>query len=380
MNNFIFYNPTKIVFGTNTIPTIGSEIKSYGIKKVLLLYGGNSAKKNGVLDTVIHSLQKSNIEYIEYSGVRPNPEINHANEAISIIKEHSLEAVIAVGGGSVIDESKAISAGSFVDDLWDLIYNKKIITNGLPIFTVLTLSGTGSEMNGNAVISNDSINKKLAIGSRFLYPRVSIIDPSIQSTLPWQQTVNGGIDAMTHVMEFYFLGTNEEIVLSQDEAIMNTIIKSIDLLQIDSLDYNARANLAWASTLALNGISGIALKGGDWAVHQIEHSLSAYHVGIAHGTGLGIIYPAWIQYVYKNNINHFERWADKIWHENSIDLAIITMKNKFASWKAPIALSQIGIGKSEIPMIAKNVLTHGLPGALMKLEQKNIEEILYLAY
>lgn len=380
MNNFVFYNPTKILFGKNQIQLLGKEMKSNNVKKVLILAGGGSIKQNGVYDTTIKTLSKEGIESVEVWGVRPNPTLDHANEAIKIARDNHVDAILAIGGGSVIDESKSIAAGFYLDNLWDVFEKKALIEKALPIYTILTLSGTCSEMDPFAVLSNEAEQKKWGMGSPLLFPKVSVIDPSIQMSLPWHQTVNGGIDAISHTMEFYFLGTNEEITISMDEAIINTIIKSIDALQVDSKDYSARSNLAWCATLALNGNSGVALKGGDWASHRIEHGISALHPEVAHGAGLAVVFPNWIKYCASENPAQFKRFAEKIWNCDNIDDAVEKMKSKFRSWGAPTTLRDLNIEKSEIEAIADNALNIGNLGAVKSLTREDVIKILEFSY
>lgn len=380
MNNFVFFNPTKVLFGKNTIPQIGLEIKNAGIKKVLLLAGGGSIKSNGVYETVTKSLKKHGVESIELFGVRPNPTLDHANEAINIIKKHKLEAVLAVGGGSVIDEAKSVSAGVFVDNLWDIFEHKAVINEALPIFTVLTISATCSEMDQFAVLSNEAEKKKWGTGSPLLFPKVSVIDPSVQTGLPWHQTVNGGVDAMSHTMEFYFVTRSQELTQSVDEALMRTIIKSVDSLKIDESNYNSRADLAWSAVLALNGNSGAGSGSGDWASHAIEHGISALHPEVAHGAGLAVVFPAWIKYCAAENPNTFARWAQNVWNVSSVEEGIEKMKAKYKEWGAPVSLRDLNIDKSEIPAIAANAAQAGNPGNLKSLSAADIEKILEIAY
>ncbi|MCX6154867.1 MAG: iron-containing alcohol dehydrogenase [Candidatus Kapabacteria bacterium] len=380
MDNFSFYNPTKIIFGKNTIPSIGREIKRNNIDKVLILAGSGSIRNNGVYDAVTTSLIDNKIQYTEQWGVRPNPTLDHANETIEHTRINKIQAILAVGGGSVIDEAKSIACGFYLDNLWDAFERKVAIANALPIFTVLTLSGTCSEMDSFAVLSNQTENKKWPIGSELLFPKVSIIDPSVQMSLPWHQTVNGAIDAMSHIMEFYFLGTNQEITLSTDEAMLRTLISSLDQLAINPKDYNARANIAWAATLALNGISGIALNGGDWSTHRMEHALSAFHPEIAHGAGLAVMFPAWIEYNKKFNRDHFNRWAKNVWDADSPETALIAMKEKYQNWGAPVTLRELGIKKEEIPSLVKNTFSNGPIGALAALSFTDVANIFETAY
>lgn len=380
MENFEFYNPTKIIFGRNTIKQIGEVINEFGYKKIMLLAGGGSIKKNGVYNKVVKSLRANDIDWIEVWGVRPNPVLSKVREAIEIAKRSNVEALLAVGGGSVIDSAKAICAGVYLDDIWLAFEDKVKIKKALPLFTVLTLSGTASEMNQWAVITNEDGRKKWSIGSSALFPRVSIIDPEVQFTLPWNQTVNGAIDALAHIMENYFLGSVEEASLSICEALMRTIIKMVDKLKKDEKDYNSRANLIWCATMAHNGILGQTLKGGDWSSHRIEHGISALHPEVAHGAGLAIVFPSWIKYMKNYNPDIFKRFAKEVWNEKNIDKAVEKMKMTFKKWGAPSSLRDLGIRREEIKDIAENASKFRILGRLKKLNKKDIEKILTLAY
>ena len=236
MISYNFYNPTKLVFGDDTIKQIGSLIKANGYKKVLLIAGGGSIKKNGVYDEVIKSFQENEIKWIENWGVKPNPNLDKVYECINLAKKEDVEAVVAVGGGSVIDTTKIVAAGVYCEDVWNVFERTERITKALPIFTVLTLSATASEMNCSAVITNEQEQKKWGTGHPLLFPKVSIIDPSVQNSLPWNQTVNGALDAMAHILEFYFMGTYEETVIAVNEALLNSIIKAVGKLKLKMLN------------------------------------------------------------------------------------------------------------------------------------------------
>ncbi|MGE5480898.1 MAG: iron-containing alcohol dehydrogenase [Chloroflexota bacterium] len=379
MDNFTYYNPVKLIFGKGKIASIGKEISRNEVNRVLMLYGGGSIKKNGVYEQTVNSLREAGIEFIEFGGVQPNPTLEHARAAIEMIRENNLEGILAVGGGSCIDEAKSIAAGYYLDDPWSAFEGREKIVKALPVFTILTISATGSEMNSFAVLTNEEERKKWSIGSPNLFPRVSIVDPEIQSSLPRRQTANGGADALSHVMEYYFLLDRQEITLQVDEAIMRSIISSIDKLMEDELNYEARANFAWASTIALNGLSCAGLPNGDWASHAIEHGISAMHPEIAHGEGLSIVFPAWIKYVSRKRPERFLRWAKNVWNCDSIDLAVLTMKEKFHDWGAPISLREKGITAGEIAAIAENTLLQGLPGVFQELKREDVTNILKLA-
>lgn len=383
MRNFTFHNPTKYIFGKGTVQQIGKEIVNFGIQKILLLAGSGSIKRNGVYVQVVESLQQNKIQWLELWGVQPNPILSHANEGIRLVRANSIEGILAVGGGSVIDEAKCIAAGFYLDDLWNAFERKVKIDKALPIFTVLTLSATCSEMDPYAVLTNEKEQKKWNIDSFCLYPKVSIVDPTFQTTLPWNQTVYGAIDILSHIMEFYFQGKNEEPTISLNETLIKTIFSTVDRLKMNPTDYNLRATLAWTSTLALNGISGAGLYGGDWASHTIEHGISAVHPEVAHGAGLAVVFPAWIKYTHALNEPQFLRWAQNIFAQDNIESGISSLKKKYKSWGAPISLRDLGIAKEEIPLIANTIwksTSYRQIGNLKSLDYNDICEILHIAY
>lgn len=387
MKDFIYQNPTKIIFGEGTISQIGKEIKRQGVNKVLLLYGGGSIFKNGVYDSVIESLKAYGVEYVEVSGVRPNPVLSKVQEAIDKTHDAEVEGILAVGGGSVYDSAKAISIGHYYDgNVWDFYSTNAKPEAALPIFGVLTISATGSEMNMGSVITKEDENKKWSCGSPLMAPRVSIIDPSIQASLPPNQTANTAIDTMSHVFELYFDGTKDvDILMEYSEGIIRTAMKHVKILLEDPNNYESRAQLAWCATLGLNGSNGVGRSGGDWASHNIEHSLSVLY-GVSHGAGLAIVFPAWMKYVYKENLDMFERFAQKIFNitegtqeEKSIQ-SIEELKTFFKSLNAPVTLQEIGVKLEELDKIADNAAMQAPLGTLKKLERDDILEILKIAY
>jgi len=379
MINFTFYTPTRVLFGVGRIKEIGSEIRKANVKKVLLVAGGGSIKKNGVYDTVIASLQEQGIDWVELWGVVPNPVLSKVMEGISLAKERGVDGVLAVGGGSVIDTAKAIASGIYLDDVWASFLGKEKIKQALPLFVVLTISATGSECNGNFVITNEETKQKLGNHSPLVYPKVSIIDPSVQRTLPWNQTANGACDALSHIMESYFSGGGNETTLYVDEALTKAIIDATDKLMLNEDDLEARANLAWAATLALNGVSAAQLK-GDWASHDIEHAISALHPEVAHGAGLAVVFPAWITHVWKENEPTFRRWARNVWDTDDVLTAVERLKSTYKRWGLPISLRELNLEKSEIPAIAQNATQLGKLGTVKELTQEDVEKILEIAY
>ncbi|MDI3525471.1 MAG: alcohol dehydrogenase [Candidatus Atribacteria bacterium] len=385
MENFVFYNPTKLIFGKGTIPQIGSEISKYGYQKVLLLYGQGSIKRNGVYEQVISSLKENGLQWVELSGVKPNPLLSKVKEGIELSSREKVEAILAVGGGSVIDSAKAIAVGfHYSGDIWDIFLGKHSPEKALPIFTVLTMSATGSEMNCGAVITKDETLEKYSFVSEHVYPQVSVVDPSVQFTLPPEQTVYGAIDTIAHVLEYYFDGSDSEIQNELSEGIIRTVISITEKLLQNPKDYEARANMAWSATIALNGLTGAGRRGGDWACHRIEHALSALY-DIAHGAGLAIVMPAWMKYVYNSKPAQFERFAHKVFGitekgEEGIIKGIAIFKEWMKQVGAPVSLKDIGVEESEIPKIVDNVMALGEPfGNLRALYRKDVEAILKIA-
>lgn len=385
MLNFDFHNPTRLVFGQGTIKDLGKYIKEYGDKKVLLLYGKGSIFKNGVYDEVVSSLKEHGIEYVEMDGVKPNPVLSKVIETVDLMKREKVDAIVAVGGGSVLDTSKISAAAYYYDgNPWDFYEGKVCPEKALPIYGVLTISATGSEMNSGGVITNEEEKKKWGWGSKYTYPRLSIVDPSVQKSLPRNQTVNGAVDTLTHVFEAYFGGTSGTLMQDEfSEGIIRTTMASVKVLLENPEDYEARANLAWAATLALNGLNGLGRR-GDWASHSIEHSVSAYY-DIAHGEGLSIVMPAWMKYVYKNDVEKFARFGEKIFgivkedKEEQALAAIEAYKEFLRSIGAPVSLSERNIGEEHLKEMAENAVLRGPLGSLMKLQAEDVYEIYKLA-
>lgn len=386
MLNFTLFNPTKLLFGKNTIETIGSHLKENTIKHVLLVYGKDSIKKNGIYDIVTTSLHTNGIQFTELFGVKPNPVLSKVQEGIDLVKEKGIDAVLAVGGGSVLDSAKAIAVGSLYDgNVWDFFEGKLPITKALPIYAVLTLSATGSEMNKNAVITNEAEGKKWGIGSLYTHPTLSILDPSVQVTLPAIQTANGAIDAISHVFEAYYGGTTHTDMLDTlSEGIIKTIIKHTPILLEDPTHYDSRSELALAATLALNGLNGMG-RAGDWSSHGIEHALSVFN-DIAHGSGLAIVMPAWMKYVYKKDVAKFAKAAENIFgitegtDEEKALAGIHKLLDFYRTLGAPTTLKEVGVEKSDLASIADNAALAAPMGSLMTLEREDIYKILEIAF
>ncbi|ABR30668.1 butanol dehydrogenase [Thermosipho melanesiensis] len=379
MNNFVFYNPTKLVFGRNTVEKIGEYLKKDKIKKVLLLAGGGSIKKNGVYEKVVRSLFEHSIEKVEVWGVRPNPVLSKVKEAIEIARKEKVDAILAVGGGSVIDSAKAVAAGTkYEGNVWDFYIGKIKVKEAIPLYTILTLSATGTEMNGNSVVTNEDTLEKYSFSSIHVYPKISIVDPEIQFTLPANQTVNGAVDAISHVMEYYFDGTsNTQLADRIDESIVKTLVETTEKLLKDPHDYEARANFALSTTLALNGISGLGHSGGDWSSHAIEHALSALNPDVAHGAGLAVVFPAWLTYVKDLISDKLAKFGVEVF---GIEDGINALKEWYKKIGAPVNLRELGFEKNDIEKLTDIASKMAPMGRLKKLEREDIKKILEIAF
>lgn len=385
MNSFNFFNPTKIIFGENAINNLANEIKNY--KNILFTYGGGSIKKNGIYNKVIQILKNENKNVIELDGIMPNPRKEKVYEGIELCKNNNIDFILAVGGGSVIDCSKAIAIGSKTDkDFWQTFYiDWEECTDAIPLGTILTLSATGTEMDSGSVITDWENHIKTHYDSEHMFPKFSILDPSYTYTLPKEQTIYGSIDILAHVFEQYF-SMPDESNLSDNlaEAIIRTVIDNLEIAIENPNNYNARANLMWCSTMALNGIIGLG-KEQDWNSHQIEHALSGIY-DIAHGAGLAIVFPNWMKYVYKNSINKFKKYAVNIWNvytknktEEEIALeGINKTKEYFSRVGAPVTLSEVNIPESDIDKIVETVILTG-EGSYLKINKEDIKNILISA-
>lgn len=380
MEAFTFYNPTKVHFGVGMIKMLGPELKAAGIGKLLLVAGGGSIRENGVHSQVCEALKASQIDWIEGWGVQANPTLMKVRELIALARAEQVEAVLAVGGGSVIDTAKSVAAGVYLNDVWNAFTGKERIKQALPVYTVLTLSATGSEMNSFAVITNSEELKKWGMGSPLIFPKVTVIDPKAQSSLPFRQTVNGALDATAHILEYYFANDKAITTNAINSALLKTIMAMTDRLKEDAHDLTARGNLAWCATMALNGMSGVGLKGGDWACHTIEHAFSALYPHIAHGEGLGVVFPAWIEYLSEREPSRFISWAKDVWDEDSVSVALHRFRNKIEAWGSATCLRDLGIKENDLPRLRDIVMGSRSVGAFSKFSAKDVEALLMLAY
>ena len=355
MNNFTYYNPTKIEFGKEKENNIGEYLKQSGIKKVLLHYGEGSIKKNGLYEKIIASLNKNNIEFEELSGVVSNPLLSKVNEGIKLAKENNIEAILGVGGGSVADSAKAIAVGARYDgDVWDFFINKAQITEALPVFTVMTLSATASEMNGNSVIINDETKQKYSIASVLVNPVVSVINPELMSTVSKEYLAYSAVDVISHCIEVYFTASTHPYFNSRVvEAIINTVIETTEILLENPNDYDARAEFAWAAIQGLNGLTPAGTEGGSFPNHMIEHSLSALY-NVPHGAGLAVVIPAWMKWYKEQNISQFKRFSKEIFNSEDKNIGIEKLEQWFSKIGAPVTLKELNIPRDGIEELAIN--------------------------
>ncbi len=381
MNNFRYHAYTDIRFGKGEIKALPEVMAPLG-KKVLLVYGGGSIKKNGLYGQVQKLL--ADCEIYELAGVEPNPRITTVREGVKLCKEHNIEVVLAVGGGSTIDAAKVVAGGACYDgDAWDLVTDSSKIGKVLPIVTVLTLAATGSEMNKNAVISNMETNEKLGTSSHYFKPQASICDPTYLFSLPAKQTAAGTADIMSHIFEQYFQKEKGAYITDRfAESLLKACIKYCPIALEKSDDYEARANLMWASTQALNSLITCG-KGGAWTCHPIEHELSAYY-DITHGVGLAIVTPRWMRYILNDDtVAKFCEYGRNVWSITEPDaykcanMAIDATEEFFVECGIPMTLTEIGIDESKFEIMAKKaVMFGGLAYAYVPLNEEDVVKIL----
>lgn len=391
MIDFEFYNPARIIFGRDKESTVGSQISKTG-KRVLLHYGGGSIKANGVYDKVVKSLEEAGLFYIELSGVVPNPRLGLVREGIRLCRENEIDFILAVGGGSVIDSAKAIAAGvKFQGDLWDIyLDNSRVseIIDALPVGVVLTIPAAGSESSTASVITNEDGWLKRAINTEVIIPKFAVLNPETCFSLPAYQTACGTSDILAHLMERYF--TQVQDVDYTDrliEATMRTILNNAPLALKHPEDYNVWAEIMWAGTVAHNNLLNTG-RIGDWASHDIEHELSGIY-DIAHGAGLSIIFPAWMKYVYKCNMDKFIQLAVRVFDvdfsfekkEQIIFEMIERLEDWYVKMGLPIRLSDVNIGEDRLREMAdKSMIGTTHVGNFKNLVADDVYQIYKLAF
>lgn len=390
MEDFTFSWPTNIIFGKNAENCIGEKIARYG-KKVLLHFDGDEKdcfiKKIGLHDRVIKILKKNNIEVFELPGVVPNPLLGIVRKGINICREKSIDSVLAIGGGSVIDSAKAIAIGvPYEGDVWDFFLNKEEVKSSIPVGVISTIAATGSEGSNGSVITDELSGYKLAVVNDFLRPKFTILNPELTYTVPPFQTVCGIADIMAHVMERYFTSvTNVELTDRLCEATLKTVINNAKIVLEDPKNYNARAEIMWAAVIAHNDLLSTG-RIGDWISHYIGMEISAIY-NTTHGATLSVIIPAWMKYVYKRNLNRFVQFAERVWNietdYNNLELTALKgikrLLRFFKDLGLPLTLKELKINDEKFEEMANKYEKTGAVGSIMEIKKKDVIEILKLA-
>lgn len=385
MDNFTFQNPVKLIFGKGQLDVLPAEVSTYR-KKVMLLYGGGSIKRNGIYDLIIDKLNEINAEIVEFPGIEANPKLTTVREAIDVCKKEQIELLLGVGGGSVIDAAKAIAVGAKTDaDVWDIITKKEKPAGALPIGTVVTIATAGSEMNASSVITNWETKEKKGWSSPYAYPKFSILDPTFTYSVPQEQTAFGIVDIMAHVLENYFHHTpNTPVQDGLCETILQDLIETGPRLLENPDSYELRETVMLNAVLARNGMLNMGYK-GDWATHDLEHAISAVH-DIPHAAGIAILFPNWMKHVLdENTVERFRQLAVRVFDveaggKSDHDVALEGINKLSEFWRelgAPVSLGEYDIHESTIDEIAdKTVIAKSEYGSFKKLTRQDSTEIL----
>lgn len=389
MNNFVFYSPTEFVFGKNTEVQVGALARKYGVQKVMIVYGGGSVVRSGLLDRVKQSLQEAGVAYCEMGGVQPNPIGGKVYEGIQLCRREQVDMMLPVGGGSVIDTAKAIAAGALYDgDFWDFFIGRAKVEKALKVAVVLTIPAAGSEGSGNTVITKTETLQKLGLcAPEHLRPVFSIMNPELTYTLPAYQTACGIADMMAHIMERYFTNTPDvEISDRLCEGTLTAIIKEAYRVKQQPDNYAARANIMWCGTVAHNGICGVGRE-EDWASHALEHEISAIY-DVAHGAGLAVIFPAWMAFMAEHNPAKIAQFAHRIFDipksEDLEEMALAgtaRLKHFFRYMGLPVSFKELGIEHPDIDRMLVSLQRNKgeLLGNYVKLTMTDCREIYRLA-
>ena len=383
MNNFICQNPVKVYFGENQLCHLGEELSRYG-RRVLLTYGGGSIKRNGLYDAVAKEIKDAGLELFELSGIDPNPRIDSVREGARLCKEHNIDVLLAVGGGSTIDATKWIAAAACVEhDPWDFFSKWAPVEKALPIVTVLTIAATGSEMDPGGVISNPETQEKIGRVEEVLFPKASFLDPTVTYSVSKYQTACGAADMMSHIMEVYFNMEPDLYMLdSFMEGMMKTIIKYAPIALQEPDNYEARANLMWTSSWAINGFV-VGGKRQAWSCHPMEHELSAIY-DITHGLGLAILTPRWMEYCLdETTASKYVQFGVNVFGIDAnlepMDIAKQSIEKLSAFFFDTLGLdntfTKVGIEEKDFPVMAKKACGDGVLPGFKPLAQNDIEQI-----
>ena len=389
MENFEFVSPTHFVFGKGAEEQVGAKLAERGASKALLHFGGQSAVKSGLIDRVKASLDAQGIEHVELGGVRPNPEITLVREGVALCKEHDIDWVLAVGGGSVIDSAKAIAVGAHYDgDVWDFFETKQQTADVLPIAVVLTIPAAGSEASKNTVVSNDELQMKSGYPNNAQRPKLAFMNPELTFTLPPFQTAAGLTDMFCHLLERFFddvgaVPVTDNLCLS----LMKTVRAEAPRVMVDPENYDARANVMWAGMLCHQGLAGVG-RHEDWATHGLEHEVSALYPEITHGAGLAALFPAWMEFVYSENPGRFAHYGREVFGlapTGDVDAGALSAIDEtrafFASLGMPTTLAELDVEEDDIEKLIPTLKENkGEPfGSFKKLTMDDAREIYRLA-
>lgn len=391
MRDFIFHNPTKIVFGEAVVDGVGAACREHGTRALLLL-GQGSARRTGLLDRVLASLQAAGVEAVLHEGVRPNPVLSHVRAGVERARRGKVQLVLAVGGGSVLDSAKAVAAGALADhDVWDFFSGAAKVKAALPLVTVLTLAATGSEMNGGGVVTNEETREKLPFGSPFTYPKTSFLEPALTLTLPPEQTANGLADAFAHLFEPYgsAFGPEPELQLELKEACFRSLLDCGARLQADPADLGARGDFMWTATMALNGVTSAGLGPTAWPAHMIEHALSAV-TDVAHGAGLAALIPGWMEWRLAHAserpyASRFARLGRRVFGiEEADDRAAaretaVALRLWFRSVGAPASLGEAGVGPEHDGAVAASAARTAAGWGMKEYTEQAVADVLAAA-
>lgn len=381
MLNFEYYAPTKVFFGKDRQQQTGEIIANYGYKKIMLIYGKGSIKQSGLYDSIVNSLNVFNIQFVEMGGVEPNPKIEFIRDAISLAKSQGVELILAVGGGSVIDAAKYTALGAVSEfDIWDFVEGKQTPICALPVGCVLTIAAAGSEMSASAVVTDLSVNMKRGFTSELIRPLFAICNPELTYTVSPYQTACGISDIMAHTIERYFTPCEPvDITDGIAESILRSVINAAHIVMKEPDNYEARANIMWASSLSHNNLTGCG-RINALPVHQLEHALSGEYDSVSHGAGLAVLFPAWAKYVYMHNIPRFARFAREVWGVNEPDDkkaaegGIEAMSSFFKSLGMPTTLKEFGVDETAIDRLAE-LCTFGNTRTINSVIQLKLEDI-----
>lgn len=392
MFGFEYYTPTRVIFGKDSEKRVGELVREYGAKKVLIHYGGKSAVRSGLIERVKAALDEEKIAHVELGGVVPNPHLSKVREGIALGKQEQVDFILAVGGGSVIDSSKAIAYGLAEPeyDVWELFSGKRKAKKSFPVASVLTIAAAGSETSNSCVITNEETGEKRSYNDNISRPKFAVMNPELTMSLPDYQTESGCADIMMHTMERYFTnGGNLELTDEIAEGLLRTVMKYAEVLHKDPENYEARAEVMWAGSLSHNGLTGCGNDGGDFACHALEHEMGGMF-DVTHGAGLAAIWPSWARYVYQNCLPRFVRYAVKVMgvapegsDEETALKGIEAMEAFYHRIGMPVNMRELGITPTDEQILemarSASRATGGKKGSARVLHESDFAEIYRMA-